>query len=131
MSALGRPPRIQVPRWVQLVGLPLLLVLAWVFLTAASHVVFLFLVAGAGRAAARSARARRSSEIRLPRGLSVAIVLLAFAAALALVIVAIATAVVGGDEDGGEPIQRVLHESFTAPPDRPPPTATSTASSSG
>ena len=32
VSALGRPPRIEVPRWVQLVGLPLLLVLAWVLL---------------------------------------------------------------------------------------------------
>ncbi len=94
MSALGRPPRIQVPRWVQLVGLPLLLVLAWVFLTAASHVVFLFLVA-ALVALLLDPLVRALQRVRLPRGLSVAIVLLAFASALALVIVAIATAVVG------------------------------------
>jgi predicted PurR-regulated permease PerM len=94
MSALGRPPRIQVPRWVQLVGLPLLLILAWVFLTAASHVVFLFLVAGLV-ALLLDPLVRALQRVRLPRGLSVAIVLLAFASALVLVIVAIATAVVG------------------------------------
>ena len=57
VSAIGRPPRIEIPRWVQLVGLPLLLVFAWVFLTAAGHVVFLFLVADADRAPARPDRA--------------------------------------------------------------------------
>jgi predicted PurR-regulated permease PerM len=94
VSAVGRPPRIQVPRWVQLVGLPLLLVLAWVFLSAASHVVFLFLVAGLV-ALLLDPLVRALQHMRLPRGLSVAIVLLSFAAALGLVIVAVATAVVG------------------------------------
>jgi predicted PurR-regulated permease PerM len=94
VSAVGRPPRLQVPRWIQLVGLPLLLVLAWVFLTAASHVVFLFLVAGLV-ALLLDPLVRGLQRARLPRGLSVAIVLLTFAAALVLVIVAIATAVVG------------------------------------
>jgi predicted PurR-regulated permease PerM len=91
VSAVGRPPRIQVPRWVQLVGLPLLLVLAWVFLTAASHVVFLFIVAGL-IALLLDPLVRALQHIRLPRGLSVAIVLLLFAAALGLVILAVATA---------------------------------------
>ena len=39
------PPRIQIPRWIQLVGLPLLLVLGWIFAGAAAHAVFIFLVA--------------------------------------------------------------------------------------
>ena len=82
------------PRWVQLVGLPLLLVLAWVFLTALRHVVFLFLVA-ALVALLLDPLVRLLRRIRLPRGLSVAIVLLCFAAALGLVILAVATAVVG------------------------------------
>jgi predicted PurR-regulated permease PerM len=94
VSAVGRPPRIQVPRWVQLVGLPLLLVLAWILLTAASHVVFLFIVAGL-IALLLDPLVRALQRIRLPRGLSVAVVLLSFAAALALVILAVATAVVG------------------------------------
>jgi predicted PurR-regulated permease PerM len=94
VSALGRPPRIQVPRWVQLVGLPLLLVLAWILLTAASHVVFLFLVA-ALVALLLDPLVRALQKARLPRGLSVALVFLTFATMLALVILAIATAVVG------------------------------------
>ncbi len=94
MSALGRPPRIQVPRWVQLVGLPLLLVLAWILLTALSHVVFLFLVA-ALVALLLDPLVRALQKARLPRGLSVALVFLTFASVLALVILAIATAVVG------------------------------------
>jgi predicted PurR-regulated permease PerM len=94
VSAVGRPPRIQVPRWVQLVGLPLLLVLAWILATAARHVVFLFLVA-ALLALLLDPLVRTLQRVRLPRGLSVAIVYLSFAAALVLVIVAIVTAVVG------------------------------------
>jgi predicted PurR-regulated permease PerM len=94
VSALGRPPRIVVPRWVQLVGLPLLLVLAWVFLNAASHVVYLFLVAGL-IALLLDPLVRALQAFRLPRGLSVAVVFLTFAAALALIIVAVATAVAG------------------------------------
>src|SRR5205085_2824305 len=41
----ARPPRIQIPRWIQLVGLPLLLVFVWILVRAAGHAVFLFLVA--------------------------------------------------------------------------------------
>jgi len=94
MTAAGRPPRVQVPRWVQLVGLPLLLVLTWVLATAAAHVVFLFLVA-ALLALVLDPLVRGLQRLRLPRGLSVAVVYLSFLAALVLVIAAVATAVVG------------------------------------
>jgi predicted PurR-regulated permease PerM len=93
VSAVGRPPRIRVPRWVQLVGLPLLALLVWVLLSATIHVVFLFLVAGLV-ALLLDPLTRALQRARLPRGLSVAFVYLLFAAALALVIFAIATAVV-------------------------------------
>ena len=83
-----------VPRWVQLVGLPLLLLLAWVLLSAAHHVVFLFVVA-ALVALLLDPLVRALQRARLPRGLSVALVFLLFAAALVLVIAAIATAVIG------------------------------------
>src|SRR5437867_80748 len=47
MSApAGLPPRIEIPRWIQLVVLPLLLVLVWILVTTAAHVVVLFIVAG-------------------------------------------------------------------------------------
>ena len=86
--------RIEVPRWVQLVGLPLLLVLAWVLASAAAHVVLLFVVA-ALLALLLDPLVRALQRARLPRGLSVAAVYVTFAAALGLVIIAIATAVVG------------------------------------
>jgi predicted PurR-regulated permease PerM len=94
VSAIGGPPRIEIPRWVQLVGLPLLIVFAWILLSAAGHVVFLFLV-GSLIALLLDPIVRALQRARMPRGLSVAIVLLSFAAALGLVIVAVATAVVG------------------------------------
>ncbi|HET7648670.1 MAG TPA: AI-2E family transporter [Gaiellaceae bacterium] len=93
MSALARPPRIRIPRWVQLVGLPLLLLAAWAFATAVIHVVFLFVVA-ALLALLLDPLTRTLQRARLPRGLSVALVYLAFAAMLALIIFAVATAVV-------------------------------------
>jgi predicted PurR-regulated permease PerM len=79
---------------MQLVGLPLLLVLAWVLASAAAHVVFLFVVA-ALVALLLDPLVRALQKARLPRGLSVALVYLTFAAALGLVILAVATAVVG------------------------------------
>jgi predicted PurR-regulated permease PerM len=93
VSAFGRPPRLVVPRWVQLVGLPMLLLGLWWFASAAAHVVFLFLVAGLV-ALLLDPLVRSLQRVRLPRGLAVAFVYLAFAAALALVIFGVATAVV-------------------------------------
>jgi predicted PurR-regulated permease PerM len=93
VSAVGRPPRIRVPRWVQLVGLPLLLVLVWILANATVHIVFLFMVA-ALVALLLDPLVRALQRIRLPRGLSVAVVYLLFAAALVVIILAIATAIV-------------------------------------
>jgi predicted PurR-regulated permease PerM len=93
VSAATRPPRLQVPRWVQLVGLPLLLLLAWTVASAAGHIVFLFLVA-ALLALLLDPLVRALQRVRLPRGVSVALVYLSFAAALGLVILALATLVV-------------------------------------
>jgi predicted PurR-regulated permease PerM len=93
VNAVPRPPRLQVPRWVQLVGLPILLLFAWVVASRAAHVVFLFLVAGL-LALLLDPLVRALQRVRLPRGLSVALVYLSFAAALVLVILAVTTAVV-------------------------------------
>jgi predicted PurR-regulated permease PerM len=87
------PVTIQIPRWAQLVLLPLLLLLIWTVAGAVRHVLFLFLVAlliglllnplvrGLGRA-------------RIPRGAAVGLVYLAFAAVVALAILVLATVVV-------------------------------------
>jgi predicted PurR-regulated permease PerM len=90
----GPPPRIQVPRWVQLVGLPLVLVLAWIFATMAAHVVVLFVVAGL-IALLLDPLVRGLGRLGLRRGFATALVYLTFIAALVVAIGAIATAVVG------------------------------------
>jgi len=83
-----------IPRWVQLVGLPLLLVLAWLVASATAHVVFLFVIA-ALVALLLDPIVRALERARVRRGISVAIVYLSFLAALVAIIAAIATAVVG------------------------------------
>lgn len=85
--------RIEVPRWVQLVMLPLLLLLAWAVAGAVRHVLFLFLVALL-IALLLNPLVRGLGRIRLPRGPAVALVYLAFAALLALAILALGTVVV-------------------------------------
>jgi putative heme transporter len=87
------PPRIEVPRWVQLVGLPLLLLFAWAVAGAVRHVVFIFLVALL-IALLLNPLVRGLGKVWIPRGLAVAIVYLCFAAVVALAILALATVVV-------------------------------------
>ncbi len=93
MGGAPRASRIEIPRWVQLVGLPLLLVLAWVVAGAVRHAVFLFLVALL-IALLLNPLVRGLGRVWIPRGLAVAIVYLAFAAVVALAVLALATVVV-------------------------------------
>ncbi|MGH3008054.1 MAG: AI-2E family transporter [Gaiellaceae bacterium] len=85
--------RIQVPRWVQLVALPLVLLLLWTVAGAVRHVLFLFLVALL-IALLLNPIVRGLGRAWIPRGPAVALVYLAFAAVVALAIVALATVVV-------------------------------------
>jgi len=91
--ASATPARIEIPRWMQLVGLPLMLVLIWVVAGAVRHVVFLFLVALL-IALLLNPLVRGLGRVWIPRGLAVAIVYLTFAAAVALAVIALATVVV-------------------------------------
>lgn len=93
MSPAGRSPRIEIPRWIQLIGLPLLLVLAWTIASASAHVVFLFLVAGL-IALLLDTPARGLQRLHLPRAVSVAFVYLSFVAVVVLVILGVGTIVV-------------------------------------
>lgn len=100
MSApAGPPPRFQgsprvlIPRWVQLVGLPLLLVLVWIVATAAGHTVFLFMIA-ALIALLLDPLVLALGALHIRRSLSVALVYLTFAAALVVALVALTTVVV-------------------------------------
>ena len=108
-------PRIEIPRWIQLVGLPLLLLFAWVVAGEVRHARFLFMVA-ALIALLLNPIVRGFGRIWVPRGLAVAIVYLAFAAAVALAILAIATVVVKQTRTATHRIDRY----FTVDSGRPP-----------
>src|SRR5919107_1095651 len=85
--------KIEIPRWIQLVGLPLVLLLAWAVASAVRHAVFLFLVA-ALVALLLNPLVRGLGRMRIPRGFGVAIVYLSFAAVLVIGVVGLATVVV-------------------------------------
>jgi predicted PurR-regulated permease PerM len=81
-------PTIQIPRWIQLVGLPVLLVLAFLMARTLGHVLFLFLTASV-IAFMLNPLVRDLTRLRLPRSLSVMIVYLIFAAAVVALLIAI------------------------------------------
>src|SRR5437016_5291168 len=111
---MGLPAaKIQIPRWIQLVGLPLLLLALWVVAGAVRHVLFLFLVATL-IALLLDPVVKGISRLRVPRGLSVAIVYLAFVAALIVAIIALTVVVV----DQTKKAAHRLNAYFTQPEGR-------------
>jgi predicted PurR-regulated permease PerM len=95
IAAMPPPPaaKIEIPRWIQLVGLPLVLILAWAVAGAVRHVVFLFLVALL-IALLLNPLVRAVGTLRVPRGFAVAIVYVVFALVVIAAIGAIGTVVV-------------------------------------
>ena len=97
MGGMAGPPAgaatLQIPRWIQLVGLPILLLFLWVVAGAARHVVFLFLVA-ALIAFLLNPLVRTLTRVWIPRGFGVALVYLSFLAILLAAIVAVGSVVV-------------------------------------
>ena len=89
----ARAAKIEIPRWIQLVGLPLVVLLLWVLAGAVRHVVFLFLVALL-IALLLNPIVRAVGRARIPRGFAVAFVYLVFAFALVAAIGALGTVVV-------------------------------------
>jgi predicted PurR-regulated permease PerM len=76
------PPRVMVPRWIQLVLLPLALLAAWALAKAAGKVLLIFIVAGIIALILNPAVAFLQRS-RLPRGLAVLAVYLGFFLTLA------------------------------------------------
>ncbi len=85
----GSGPTIKIPRWVQLVGLPVLLVLAFLLASTLGHVLFLFLTASV-IAFMLNPLVRDLTRLKLPRALAVMSVYLVFAAVVTAVLIAIA-----------------------------------------
>jgi predicted PurR-regulated permease PerM len=86
-------PTIRVPRWIQLVGLPVGLLVVWMLAGVLGHVLFLFLTS-AVIAFLLNPLVRDLQRMRLPRGLAVALVFLLFAAAVTFIALALGSVVV-------------------------------------
>ena len=100
-------PKIEIPRWIQLIGLPLVLLFVWTMATAVSHVVFLFLVA-ALIALLLDPLVRALGRLRIPRGFSIAVVYLTFAAAVVVAAIAIGAVVIDQSRDAADRISDYL-----------------------
>jgi predicted PurR-regulated permease PerM len=100
---------IRIPRWVQLVGLPVLLVLAFLLARPLGHVIFLFLTASV-IAFMLNPLVRDLQRLRLPRGLSVGVVYLLFVAAIAAVLIGIGTIAFDQARTAGERIDAYVTE---------------------
>jgi predicted PurR-regulated permease PerM len=99
--------KIEIPRWIQLVGLPLVLLLLWTVASAVAHVVFLFLVA-ALVALLLDPLVRALGRLRIPRGFSIAVVYLSFAAALVVSAIAIGAVVIDQSREAADRIDTYL-----------------------
>src|SRR5918999_1109644 len=101
------PAKIAIPRWIQLVGLPLVLLFVWTMAGAVAHVVFLFLVA-ALIALLLDPLVRALGRLRIPRGFSIAVVYLSFATALVLSAIALGAIVVDQSREAADRIDTYL-----------------------
>jgi predicted PurR-regulated permease PerM len=107
--------RIQIPRWIQLVGLPLLLVLLWLVAGAARHVVFLFLIASL-IAFLLNPLVRGLTRVWIPRGFGVALVYLSFAAIILAAAVALGSVVVSQTKSSANRVNDYFTELHGQPP---------------
>jgi predicted PurR-regulated permease PerM len=100
-------PKIEIPRWIQLVGLPLVLLFLWTMATAVTHAVFLFIVA-ALIALLLDPLVRAFGRLRIPRGISIAVVYLSFAAVIVIAAIALGAVVIDQSRDAADRIDTYL-----------------------
>jgi predicted PurR-regulated permease PerM len=105
----GPGPTIKIPRWVQLVGLPVLLVLAFLLASTLGHVLFLFLTASV-IAFTLNPLVRDLTRLKLPRGLAVTIVYLVFAGVVGALLIAIGAVAFDQTREAGERIDAYVTE---------------------
>ena len=111
----GGAPTIQIPRWIQLVGLPILALIALLIVGKVFHAVFLFLVA-ALIALLLEPLVRSLERLRIPRGFSIAIVYLSFAAALVAVVIAVSVIVIDRTQSAANRVDNYLTTESGRPP---------------
>ena len=100
-------PTITIPRWIQLVVVPVLLVLAFLLASTLGHVVFLFVTASV-IAFTLNPLVRDLTRIKVPRGLSVGVVYTIFVAAIVALIVAIGVVAFNQARNAGERIDEYV-----------------------
>jgi predicted PurR-regulated permease PerM len=99
----GPGPTIQIPRWIQLVGLPVLLVFAFLLARTMGHVLFLFLTASV-IAFMLNPLVRDVTRLKVPRALSVLFVYALFAATMTALLIAIGIVAFDQARNAGERI---------------------------
>jgi predicted PurR-regulated permease PerM len=104
-----RGPTMIIPRWIQLVGLPVLVVLAWMFASTIGHALFLFL-AGGVIAFLLHPLVRRLQALHLPHGLAVAVVFVSFLVAVLALLIVLGTVVVDQTRSAADRIDTYLTE---------------------
>lgn len=109
----SRGATIVIPRWIQLVGLPLVGVLVFLLARPLGHVIFLFLTA-AVIAFTLNPLVRDLTRLRLPRGLAVSVVFVLFVAAIAALLVAVGIVAVDQTRNAAERIDAYVTEENAA-----------------
>src|SRR4029078_4606807 len=104
---------IRVPRWIQLVVLPVLLLVAFLLARPLGHVLFLFLTS-AVIAFTLNPLVRDLTRLRLPRGAAVAVVSVVFATAFIALLVAVGTVVVSEARSAGDRVDAYFSEESAA-----------------
>ena len=105
----GPGPTIQIPRWIQLVVLPVALVLAFLLAKTLGHVLFLFLTA-AVIAFTLNPLVRDLTRLKVPRSLSVAVVFMIFLAVVASLFIAIGAVAVDQAREAADRIDEYVTE---------------------
>src|SRR5512144_1039312 len=105
----GPGPTIQIPRWIQLVVLPVGLVLAFLLAQTLGHVLFLFLTASV-IALALNPLVRDLTRLKIPRGPSVLIVYTAFLAVVAALLIAIGAVAVDQARNAADKVDEYVTE---------------------
>jgi predicted PurR-regulated permease PerM len=103
----GPSPTIQIPRWIQLVGLPVLLVLAFLLAGTLGHVLFLFLTASV-IAFMLNPLVRDVTRLKVPRALAVTFVYALFAATVAALLFAVGFVAFDQARNAGERIDEYV-----------------------
>ena len=105
----GPGPTIQIPRWIQLVVLPVALVFAFLLAKTLGHVLFLFLTA-AVIAFTLNPLVRDLTRLKVPRGLSVAAVYSIFLAVVAALLIAIGAVAVDQAREAADRVDEYVTE---------------------